>query len=84
MKLATIVKCVTMVCTYIVVVVVASLATDTAFAQEPPASANDASSPRYGAVHECSTEVEKYTDKDWETTKAARYGACMLNQGQVQ
>ena len=84
MKFATIVKCATMFCTYIVIAVVAGLATDSAFAQEPPANANDPSSPRYGAVHDCSTEVEKWSDRDWETTKSARYGACMLNHGQVQ
>ena len=90
MKFATVVKCATMFCTYIVIVVVASLATDSAFAQEPPTNANDPrnandpSSPRHGAVHECSTEVEKWSDRDWETTKSARYGACMLNHGQVQ
>jgi hypothetical protein len=54
------------------------------FAQEPPANANDPSSPRYGAVHDCSTEVEKWSDRDWETTKSARYGACMTTHGQVQ
>ena len=53
MKFATVVKCATMLCPYIVIVVVASLATDCAFAQEPPAnangprSANDPSSPRH-------------------------------------
>ena len=81
MKFATIVA--TMFCTYIVVVAVASLATDSAFAQAAPLTI-EPSSPRYGAVHECSTEVEKWSDRDWETTKAARYGACMLNHGQMQ
>ena len=44
MKFATIVKCATMFCTYIVIVVVAGLATDSAFAQEPPTNANNPSS----------------------------------------
>ena len=80
MKFATIVKCATMFCTYIVVVV-PSLVADSAFAQEPSAEQGSA---RYEAVHNCSTEVEKWSDRDWETTKAARYGACMTNHGQVQ
>jgi hypothetical protein len=78
MKFATIVKCTTF-CAYIVVVAI--LLTDSVFAQEPSA---EPGSPRYEAIHNCSTEVEKWSDRDWETTKAARYGACMTNHGEVQ
>jgi hypothetical protein len=48
----------------------ASLATDAAFAQESMEPGN----PRYDAIHDCSVEVEKWSDRDWETTKSARYG----------
>lgn len=81
MKFAAIVKCATTFCAYIIVVVVAILVTDSVFAQEPSA---EPGSRRYEAVHNCSTEVEKWSDRDWETTKAARYGACMTNHGEVQ
>lgn len=69
MKFATIVKCATSTC----IVFVASLATDLAFAQAPPLTI-EPGTPRYDAVHDCSVEEQKWTDKDWETTKAARYG----------
>jgi hypothetical protein len=81
MNLSTIVKCATMFCTSIVVV--ASLATDFAFAQPRPPLAIAANNPRFGAIHDCSNEVQKWSDRDWETTKSARYGACMTNHGQV-
>lgn len=81
MKFAAIVKCTTMFCACIVVV--ASLATDLAFAQSQPL-AIEPNNPRDAAIHECSVEVQKWTDKDWETTKAAKYGACMTNHGQMQ
>jgi hypothetical protein len=81
MKFATIVKRTTMFCTC--ALVVTGLATDFAFAQAPPLTIEPGTS-RYTAVHECSIEVEKWSDRDWETTKAARYGACRINHGQVQ
>ena len=40
-------------------------------------------SPREAALRECNKEVEKWSDRDWETTKAARYAACMSNHGQT-
>jgi hypothetical protein len=64
------------------IVVVASLTTDSAFAQE--SLAIEPGNARYDAVHDCSVEVQKWSDRDWETTKSARYGACMTNHGQVQ
>jgi hypothetical protein len=39
--------------------------------------------PREAALRECNKEVEKWSDRDWETTKAARYAACMSNHGQT-
>ena len=44
--------------------------------------------PAYGAardaaIRECNGEASKWTDRDWETTKAATYQNCMTNHGQT-
>lgn len=40
-------------------------------------------SPRDAALRACNGEASKWTDRDWETTKAATYQNCMTNHGQT-
>ena len=40
-------------------------------------------SPRDAALRECNGQAEKWSDRDWETTKAATYQSCMTNHGQI-
>ena len=89
MRSVTIVKCSTMFWTCLAVV--ASLATelatdsatDLAFARASPL-AIEPSNARDAAIRDCSVEVQTWSDRDWETTKSARYGACMTNHDQMQ
>jgi hypothetical protein len=39
--------------------------------------------PRDAALRECSGKAEKWSDRDWETTKAATFANCMTDRGQV-
>jgi hypothetical protein len=80
MNFATRVKCITMFWTCIVII--ASLARDLAFAQQPLAI--EPSNPRDAAIRDCSVEMQQWSDRDWETTKSARYGACMTDHDQMR
>jgi hypothetical protein len=80
MNFATRVKCSTMFWTCIVIV--ATLTPDLVFAQQPLAI--EPSNSRDAAIRDCSVEMQQWSDKDWERTKSARYGACMTNHDQMR
>jgi hypothetical protein len=89
MKFATIVKCSTMFWTCLSVVaslateLAADSATNLAYSQPRPL-AIEPSNARDAAIRDCSVEVQIWSDRDWETTKSARYGACMTNHDEMQ
>jgi hypothetical protein len=39
--------------------------------------------PRDAALRECNGKASEWTDRDWETTKAATYMNCMTNHVQT-
>jgi hypothetical protein len=80
MNFATRVKCSTMF--WICIVILATLTPDLVFAQQPLAI--EPSNSRDAAIRDCSVEMQQWSDKDWETTKSARYGACMTNHDQMR
>lgn len=85
MRFVTIAKCSTMfwTCLAVVASLARELATDLAFARASPL-AIEPSNARDAAIRDCSVEVQIWSERDWETTKSARYGACMTNHDQMQ